>query len=284
MSATPSLKDRIAEAARKPGMQLPIFNPVALELQKLVNDASVPLARIEATLQRDPALSAQVLRMANSSMYSGLSSITTLRQALTRVGAQQVLRLVLAAAQLSLYQSHHPLFKRHLGEMWKTAYASAMGAAWLANRSGHGEMAEQAFLAGLLHDVGKLVILRAIEQLTFDRAFDRPLPDAVAMEMIEALHGEFGHELMQRWNLPEEYCVIGRDHHAEKFDNGNVLMTVVRLIDQICCKMGIGCPADASLMPAASEEAAALLLNEVQLADLEVTLEDKLGLNVVKAA
>lgn len=284
MSTSLSLKERIAAAARKPGMQLPVFNPVALELQKLVNDASVPSSRIEATLQRDPSLAAQVLRMANSSMYSGLSSITTLRQALARVGAQQVLRLVLAAAQLSLYQSHHPLFKRHLDQMWRTAYASAIGAAWLAHRSSHGEIAEQAFLAGLLHDVGKLVVLRAIEQLTFERAFDRPLPDSVATEMIEALHCEFGHELMQRWNLPEEYCLIGREHHAETFDNGNALLTVVRLVDQVCAKLGVGCTANPALIPAASEEAAALMLSEVQLADLEITLEDKLGLGVVKAA
>ena len=200
MSTALSLKDRIAEAARKPSLQLPVFNPVAMELQKMVNDSNVPLARIEATLQRDPTLSAQVLRMANSSMYTGLSSVTTLRQAITRVGAQQVLRLVMAAAQLSLYQSRHPLFKSHLAEMWKTAYASAIGAAWLAHKSSHGELAEQAFLAGLLHNVGKLVILRAIEQLTLDKAFDRPLPDSVATEMIEALHCEFGYELMQRWN------------------------------------------------------------------------------------
>ena len=284
MSANLSLKDRIAEAARKPGVQLPVFNPVALELQKMVNDNSVPMARIEATLQRDAVLSAQVLRMANTSMYAGLSSITTLRQALTRVGAQQVLRLVMAAAQLSLYQSHLPLFKRHLAAMWKAAYASAIGAAWLAHKSGHGEQAEQAFLAGLLHDVGKLVILRAIEQLTLDKAFERPLPDSVALEMIEALHCEFGYELMQRWNLPEDYSVIGRDHHAPDCDMGNVLMVSVRLIDEICLKMGIGCTPDAERMPAATPEASALLLSDVALADLEVTLEDKLGLNVVAAA
>ncbi len=279
-----SLKDRIAETARKPGTHLPVFNPVALEVQKLISDDQVPVSRIESTLLRDPALSAQVLRMANSSMYAGLSTVTTLRQALTRVGAQQVMRLVLAAAQVSLYQSHHPLFKKHLSEMWKAAYASAIGAAWIAHRSSHGEMAEQAFVAGLLHNVGKLVVLRSIEKLVLDKGLEGPLPDAVAEEMIEALHCEFGYELMQRWNLPEIYCVIGRDHHAEKCDTGNVLMVAVRLVDEVCRKMGIGCPAEPGLMPAASEEASALLLSEVALADLEVTLEDKLGMNVVKPA
>lgn len=282
MNAPISLKERIAETARKPGTHLPVFNPVALEVQKLISDETVPLARIESTLLRDPALSAQVLRMANSSMYSGLAEVSTLRQALTRVGSQQVMRLVLAAAQVSLYQSHHPLFKKHLAGMWKTAYASAIAAAWIAQRSGHGEMAEQAFVAGLLHDVGKLVILRSIEKLITEKGFEGPLPDSVAMEMIEALHCEFGHELMQRWNLPETYRLIGLHHHAESCDMGDVLMVTIRLVDQVCRKMGIGCSAEPELVPAASEEAAALLLNEIALADLEITLEDKLGLKMVE--
>lgn len=282
MNAPLSLKDRIAETARKPGTHLPVFNSVALEVQKLINDQSVPVARIESTLLRDPALSAQVLRMANSSMYAGLSSVTTLRQALTRVGAQQVMRLVLAAAQVSLYQSHHPLFKRHLAAMWQAAYASAIGAAWVAHKSGHGEMAEQAFVAGLLHDVGKLVILRSIEKLSLEKGLEGPLPDSVAAEMIDALHCEFGYELMRRWNLPEVYCAIGRDHHLPECDTGNVLMVSIRLVDEVCRKMGIGCTAQPNLMPAASEEANALLINDVALADLEVTLEDKLGLKVAK--
>lgn len=207
MNAPLSLKYRIAETARKPGTHLPVLNSVALEVQKLISDEFGPIARIDSTRLRDPALSAQLLRMANLSVYAGLSAVTTLRQALPRVGAQQIMRLVLAAAQFSLDQSHHPLFKRHLAEIWKTAYASAMGAASIAHKSGHGEMAEQAFVADLRHDAGKLVILRSIEKLIADKGFAPSLPDSVAAEMIEALHCEFGYELKQRWHLPEIYCV-----------------------------------------------------------------------------
>lgn len=255
-----------------------------MEVQKLLADPNVPIAKIEATLLRDPALAAQVLRMANSAMYAGLNAVTTLRQALTRVGVQQISRLVLAAAQVSLYQSRHPLFKKHIAELWKAAFASAIGCAWVAHKSSHGELAEQAFVAGLLHDVGKLVILRSIEKLIAEKGIEGPLPDSMAMEMIDALHCEFGHDLMQRWNLPEVYACIGRDHHLSETDNGNVLMVIVRLVDQITRKMGIGCPAEPSLEPAASEEACALMLSEVAIADLEVTLEDKLGLNVMPQA
>ena len=273
-----SLKDYIAEAIQKPGIQLPIFNPVALELQQIMQDDNTSNAQIEATLQRDPALSVQILRMANSSLYAGLAEITTLRQALMRVGCKQVTRLALAAAQLGLYRSKNPMCNRHMEEMWRAASAAATGAAWLADKSGHGALAEQAFLAGLLHDVGKLVILRVIEELANAPPNGKPIPDNVITEMLEALHCEYGYDLMKRWNLPELYCQVGREHHAIECNTGNVLMVTVRLADQICRKLGIGCDSEPDLMPAASEEAAALRIGEVQLADLEVTLEDQVGL------
>ncbi|MFM9967164.1 MAG: HDOD domain-containing protein [Burkholderiales bacterium] len=278
MNTDKSLKDHIAEAIQKPGIQLPVFNPAALELQKIMQDENVSNAQIEATLQSDPALAVQVLRMANSSLYAGLSEITTLRQALMRVGSKQILRLAMAAAQLGLYRSKSPLCRRYMEEMWRAASASATGAAWLAEKSGHGALSEQAFLAGLLHDVGKLVILRVIEEIAAAPPNGKPIPDNVITEMLDALHCEYGYDLMRRWNLPEQYCLVGREHHAPDCNTGNVLMVTVRLADQICRKLGVGCDAEPELMPAASDEAAALRIGEIQLADLEVTLEDQVGL------
>lgn len=95
------------------------------------------------------------------------------------------------------------------------------------------------------------------------------------------MHCEFGHDLM---HLPDIYAITERDHHLANSDSGNVLMVIVRLVDQITRTMGIGCPAEPTLEPAASEEAGALILSEVAIADLEVTLEDKLGLNVTPPA
>ncbi len=278
MSTDKSLKDYIAEAVQKPGLQLPVFNPVALDLQQILQDDNVSNAKIEAILQRDPALSGQILRMANSALYAGLSEITTIKQALMRIGSKQIMRLAMAAAQLGLYRSRNPLCMRYMEEMWRAASASATGAAWLAEKSGHAPLSEQAFLAGLLHDVGKLLILRVIEDLAGTPPNGKPIPDQVIIEMLDALHCEYGHDLMKRWNLPEQYCLVGREHHARECNTGNVLLVTVRLADQICRKLGVGCEREPDLMPAASEEAAALRIGEVQLADLEVTLEDQVGL------
>jgi HD-like signal output (HDOD) protein len=278
MSEERNLKNLITEAINKPGMQLPVFNPVALELQQLMSNDNASMQTMESTIMRDPALVMQVLRMANSAVYSGLAEIGTLKQALMRVGSQQVLRLAMAAAQFSLYRSNDPRCNAHMQSLWKAAWASAKGAAWIAERSGHGAISEQAFLAGLLHDAGKLVILRAIEEISTAKLPGLALSDHLIEEMLDSLHCEYGYALMNHWHLPEIYCVVGRDHHLPQLDASNTLLVVVRLMDQVRTRLGIGCAPDTELLPAASEEAIILRLNEVQLADLEITLEDQLDL------
>jgi HD-like signal output (HDOD) protein len=268
------LKELIAEYIGRSSLQLPVFNPVALELQKLLNTGDANAESIESTIAKDPALVGQVLRMANSSIYAGLNRITTMRQALMRLGEKQVARLAMASAQLSLYQSKNALIERYMQNLWVHAYASAIGSGWVADRTGHGERAESAFLAGLLHDIGKLLILKVIEEVMSKEQGHQDLSAALVDEMLGSLHCEYGHMLMQHWNLPEQYCIVGRDHHNAELDATQVEVVIVRLLDQVCAKLGIGGCADPEIMPAASEEAHLLSLNEIKLAELEIALED----------
>ena len=276
MSAPKSLKQQIADYIEGPDPRLPVFNPVALELQEVLRNENVNASSIEAAVGKDPALVAQILRLANSSIYAGLHEITTMHQALMRLGSKQVSRLATAAAQLSLYQSKDALVASYMTGLWQQAYASALGASWIAEKSGYRDVAEAAFLAGLLHDVGKLLILNAIEDFTAKQQLAQAPPRTLVDEMIESLHSEYGHLLMTRWNLPNVYCVVGRDHHNADFKQDQVLLIMVRLLDQVCARLGIGCCANPQVVPAASPEAQALGLNDIQMAELEIMLEDSM--------
>jgi hypothetical protein len=79
---------------------------------------------------------------------------------------------------------------------------------------------------------------------------------------------------MQRWNLPEEYSLVARDHHLPEVDANNLVLIVVRLANQMCHKMGIGLKGESSIILHATPEATQLQLSEVDLARLEVRLED----------
>ena len=276
MAGDRPLKEQITEYIGKASLQLPMFNPIVLELQEALRDEDSTPAKIEATIAKVPALAGQVLRMANSSAFAGLTQVATVKQAVMRLGMKPVARLAIAASQMNLYRSKSALVGVHMGALWRQAYACAIGASWVAEKTGRPALAEPAFLAGLLHDIGKLLILRALEEIAA-RESNEFLSAALVEEMLESLHGDLGFALMKRWNLPETYCTVGRDHHCEQPDPSNVLLAIVRLLDQVCAKMGIGGSADPEMVPAASAEAQALGISEVQLAELEIVLEDSMA-------
>ena len=91
-------------------------------------------------------------------------------------------------------------------------------------------------------------------------------------------HCEIGEMIMNQWNLPDIYAVIARDHNGEKFDVQNSLLTIVRLVNKACQKMGIGFHYRPDLVLSASVEADILNLTGLDIAQLEIKLEDSFSL------
>ncbi|HCB13872.1 MAG TPA: histidine kinase, partial [Gammaproteobacteria bacterium] len=135
---------------------------------------------------------------------------------------------------------------------------------------------DDSFMAGLLHNIGQLVILRVIDELSANKQLGGgPLPENLLNELLNSnMHNAMGYVLMKRWNLPDEYCIVARDHHREPYDSDNILLTIVRLADQACEKLGIGLRSDSSIALAATPEAQALGLGEIVLTEVEILLED----------
>ena len=272
------LQQLIEEQISSGDIELPVFNPVALKLQQALNNDDITIDQIEALIMEDQALAGQILRMANAAFYKGLSEITTINRAIVRLGAQQVANIAMMVTQKQNYQSDSPLFGAHIEPLWQHAFASAVGCKWLAQRCGFAGQVEIAFLAGLMHDIGKLVILKVLDKIVADNNASLFGPAAVREILDSAMHTEQGYTLMQSWNLPEQYCAIARDHHLETPTSGDSLLLIVRLVDQACRKLGIGTDHDPELLLAASAEAQQLSLTEIQLAELEIQLEDSLQL------
>ena len=159
-------------------------------------------------------------------------------------------------------------------KLWQHSIGCAMGSNWLAKQCGLHALAHEAFFGGLLHDVGMLFILTVIDDLKHSNGLKSQPSDALLVEAMETLHTNHGHTLMDHWNLPEKYSRIARDHHQEEFDPNNLLLALVRLADKACCKLGIGIEEDPSIVLVATQEAEALHISEVDLARMEIMLED----------
>ncbi len=273
---TRSLQDLFVEAVTSDKLQLPAFPGVALKLKRAIHDHTIRVSDLEALIVGDQALSSQILRVANSSFYKGLQKITTIQKAIIRLGIRQVATLAIGASQRSLYLVRTPQIKHYMERLWQHAFASGLGAQKLAQRCGYQDLVDTAFMTGLLHNIGQLVILRVIDELCDGGDLSEgDFSEALLLEVLESpMHNAQGYVLMKRWNLPEEYCLVARDHHKEPYDGNNTLLIIVRLMDQICTKLNIGLHHDPNIALAATQEAMQLGLGEIQLAELEILLED----------
>lgn len=273
-----SFVDIIKEQSTAEDLQLPLFHPVALKLQQVLRRSDFTIESVINLIMRDQALASQILRIANSAFFSGLSKVATIHDAVIRLGAKQVANIAMMANLEENYTFAIPELRTFSQDLWKHAMGCALGSRWLAEKTGYKNLAQEAFLGGLLHDIGKLFILKVLEKILVTKKTDLKFSKALTLEIMESVHRESGYSLMQKWNLPETYCVIVRDHNQEQSNSGNVLLSIVRLVDNTCRKIGLGLHHDPTIVLVATFEAQVLGIKEIMLAELEIMLEDTMGI------
>jgi HD-like signal output (HDOD) protein len=255
--------------------ELPVFNKVALELQQIKQSETITTEQIAGIILKDQSLASRILRVANSSFFGGLGKVETISRAIVRLGTSQVTSLAMAASLAMAHKSSVPLIANYLQGLWTRSFACSYGARWIAMKTGHSDKAEEAFLAGLLHDLGELFLLKVMDKMARRRDDPLPLSEPLMLEILSVMHTSIGYRLMEKWELPMAYAVIARDHHLGKFDEANEILLMIRLLDLTCLKMGLGCKANPGVTLAATTEAKLLGISEIRLAELEVLLEDK---------
>ena len=257
---------------------LPVLDEIALNIQQEVAKNDSDINRIERLICNDPSLTSQVLKTANSTFYKGLSKVSTVLNAIIRLGAGEISNIVTFVTQKKNFYSKDPFCRNVMEELWRHSAGCAVGAQWIAKESHSKELAHEAFTAGLLHDIGKLFLIKVVEMINLSEKTTIKPSTELLNEVMKNFHSERGYSLLKNWNLPEIYCDIARDHHSEEFDSNDILMAIVRLVNKTCNKLNIGLNKDTSVVLAATPEAHVLDLSELFLAKLEITIEDSMGL------
>ena len=277
-TATPStahsLADGIREAVKRGEFCLPPLPELATRVLDLLrDDDGADSRRVAELVRNDQAVTATLLRMANSAAFGGLKEVTELSQAITRVGLRQVSSVLTALLHKGNFETANAARLTLFRCLWDHAVATAIAAKYLT-ASGGGDP-EEAFLAGLLHDTGKLVVLKAVDEVT-RREPGTNLTDAVVEELTDLLHAELGHSTLVRWKLPGPICRVALHHHDEQPASGDVLLMRVQAADAISRKMGAHPHPDPDMNLLEVPAVERLNLNDLELATLMVDLEDSL--------
>lgn len=278
MNGSDSLLTLIEEHMKSGDVDLPVFDNTATKIYRQVRDNSINADEISELLEQDPILASEVLRMANSSFFAGLSEIRSVKEASVRLGNKRIASIVMSIGQKRLYSASKGPFRNRLLRLWNHSSVVSQGARWLALSTGHVQLADEVFVAGLLHDVGKLSLLRIIEELAQNGKL--PLTNEVVNDTLLKMYTSHGAKLLEMWNLPELFQSVLLQLETDDFDENNMALVIVRLVDKACAVEGISDFPDPTLALETLRETDILGLCEIDLAELRIALEDANGVRM----
>lgn len=255
-----------AEAIRKllsGAGELPVLPTVAMRILEEMKSPQLNARKMAEFVSKDPVLASAVLRVANSALYGGCTEITDLPFAMVRVGLQQVKNLVLALvlrsrmADPQVYGTVGPQLMDH-------ALAVAFGSRLVADSANIDS--EQSFLCGLLHDFGRLALVKTLRESAGIKRGNLP-PELMALA--DKYHPEAGAQLTQAWRLPEIVAAVARLHHTpEQPGEYQPMVAVVAYADALAHRLGLGGPEDPQVNLVSHPSVAILGLTEDAINDV----------------
>ena len=215
MTASEKTQKQIAKMVGRIKDLPPLPNLVSQTLQML-SDPETPLEEIEAIIGKDQALVAKLIQVGNSALYGGLQKANTLRQVLARLGLKTTRNLVLTASTRGYFLGNHKGMRVWGQFLWQHAVESGLAARRIAEIIDYPDP-EEAFIGGLVHDIGKLIILMLFAEPYKDilklKKINQLASKPAEMQVIGCDHEQIGSLLLERWNMPDSAKACARYHH-----------------------------------------------------------------------
>ena len=226
---------------------LPPFPAVIHKVLTLLQDPLVSAERIVEVVRFDQSITANVLKVCHSALLGGTQKISSLLDALVRIGNRPLIRVILSVGGSDVLQKEVPGYDLGRGSLWRHSVLCGLLCEKLCDLVGY-EKKDKAFTAGLLHDVGKVVLSEFV-----DREYGKIRDAAMAANftfldaesgILGVNHAEAGGRLGEKWNFDAELVNAIRHHHDPAAGDPSALLFLVHFSDVLCMTSGIGGGAD----------------------------------------
>lgn len=214
----------------------------------LLKDPDVEMNDMMHAIEYDQGLTSNILRLANSAYFAGPRTVGSLKEALVRLGTNRIFQLVITAAVMPIAQREIRGYDIPAGKLFEESIAVAVGAEELAALLNRKPPAH-AFTAGLLHDLGKVVLGTFLEvnvQPVREMAFAQRISFEVAEACVLGIdHSEAGAMLLEHWELPKNIVDVVRYHHRpEMMEGDRLVVDLVHVADTVAMETGLGAGID----------------------------------------
>ncbi len=196
----------ISAAIDSDKLVLPTMPEMAVRVRDVAENPDADIKQLGAVISGDAALTARIIKVANSAMFRGTKEIEDLNMALMRLGMHTTCSLATGLAMEQMFQATTDMVDKRLRQVWAMSSEIAGVSALLCKQ--HTKLRpDQASLAGLLHQIGVLPILSYAEY------HPRLLKDSITLEaIIQEIHPQLGARILTAWDFPKEICNVPLDY------------------------------------------------------------------------
>jgi len=222
------------------------LEPLPFTLQRLVvylDKPDVETAEIVQIIELDGAVTANILRMANSVRFGGRFETTNLRDAVVRLGTSALLEIALGA-QMRTLKAAAPLYDLTEDDLWLHGAAASLAVKAMSKETRNGHIPQSAAIAALLHDIGKLIMVRYMKAdvsalVAICREKHVTFVEA-ERELLGCDHAEVGAAVAKKWNFPPEITSAIERHHQVPVEAPNPTLDAVMLANLVAKTIGVG--------------------------------------------
>ena len=210
---------------------------VVLKFNEAIQNPVTTNHDLENIISEDTALASRLLRIANSAMYNFPSKIETIDKAITIIGHQQMNEIILGCSIIKLFQNI-PQEIVNMEQFWEHSLAVATASRIIASYRREQNI-EKHFTSGLLHDIGRLIILIELPKQTEEIINKARTEDLLLVDVEKGVlgfdHAKLGAMLLKKWKLPERLVSSVYYHHMPNISPGNIVdPAIVHIADIIC--------------------------------------------------
>lgn len=232
--------DRLVKEAK----DLPALPTIVTKVFNLIENPLSSAGQLSDLIMTDQGLVSKILKMANSAYYGRAKEITTLHAAITLLGYKAIKEIVLAISMAQIYNKEIKGYGLEKGALWRHSLATAIASGVIAKKVRYKDT-EEAYIGGLLHDLGKLILDQhvggALQMILKKAGTDGITFKEAEHEVLGFDHTEAGGLVAEKWNLPAGLVEVIRYHHSPGEAQINPRLTaIIHLANCLILTLGIG--------------------------------------------
>jgi HD-like signal output (HDOD) protein len=271
-----SLLDRITQHLAEKEITLPVLDRMAGVIRDLASRDDVPIAKIAAAVEKDPVLAARILNLSNSSAYAGLVKMKSVERAIARVGLKLVKEFLMTGLLKDVFVAHNPLLKDYFRRWWKSSLGTAVCMKRLAEHIGQTGMGEDAYVLGLVHDIGVVAILKVLNDFAAAPQPDMDLQPDLIEEVMASCHTSVSANVLRKLEFEDRMIRLVETHATPDAyeDQDDVFLHLLQVAIHIVRKTSLAMHPDFGISVVNLPSAIKLRVDPVFIALVEVDLED----------